>query len=99
MSRKFNKKMRIYLYEISKEGHEKLFEKYSKDVFMLLLTNGQPYYWNNPSTNVYIPTVKGNPEMDERMRKVNRILDSLPGRVARKVYRGLRKIKHKIIRS
>ena len=99
MSRKFNKKMRIYLYEISKEGHEKLFEKYSKDVFMLLLTNGQPYYWNNPSTNVYIPTVKGNPEMDERMRKVNRILDSLPGRVARKAYRGLRKIKHKIIRS
>ena len=99
MSRKFNKKMRIYLYEISKEGHEKLFEKYSTDVFMLLLTNGQPYYWNNPSTNVYIPTVKGNPEMNERMRKVNRILDSLPGRVARKVYRGLRKIKHKIIRS
>ncbi len=99
MSRKFNKKMRIYLYEISKEGHEKLFEKYSKDVFMLLLTNGQPYYWNNPSTKVYIPTVKGNPEMDERMRKVNKILDSFPGRIARKVYRGLRRIKHKIIRS
>lgn len=94
MSRQFNKKMRVYLYQISKEGHEKLFAKYSKDIYMLLLTNGQPYYWNNPTTPVYIPTTGQVQQPDERILKIERMLNSLPGRAARKVYRGLRKIKH-----
>lgn len=95
MSRSFNKKMRIYLYETARQGHEKLFEKYSKDVYMLLLTNGQPFYWNNPTTPSYIPTAEGTtPQVDERVLKIERMLDSFPGRVARKVYRGLRKVKH-----
>ncbi len=105
MSRAFNKKMRIYLYEKSKEGHEKVFSKYSKDVYMLLLTNGQPFYWNNPSTPVYLPTGASNdvepgitPQMKNRLDKVNRILSSLPGRASLKVYRGLRKFKHKIVK-
>ena len=96
MSRQFNKKMRIYLYETSREGHEKIFEKYSKDIYMLLLTNGQPYYWNNPSTPVYLPT-SGEPQpMDERILKIERMLNTFPGKVVRKVYRGLKKIKNKI---
>lgn len=94
MSRQFNKKMRVYLYQISREGHEKLFEKYSKDIYMLLLTNGQPYYWNNPTMPVYIPTTGEVQQPDERILKIERMLNSLPGRAARKVYRGLRKIKH-----
>lgn len=94
MSRQFNKKMRVYLYQISKEGHEKLFAKYSKDIYMLLLTNGQPYYWNNPTTPVYIPTTEQVQQPDERILKIERMLNSLPGRAARKVYRGLKKIKH-----
>ena len=94
MSRQFNKKMRVYLYQISKEGHEKLFAKYSKDIYMLLLTNGQPYYWNNPTMPVYIPTTGEVQQPDERILKIERMLNSLPGRAARKVYRGLRKIKH-----
>lgn len=99
MSRQFNKKMRIYLYEISREGHEKIFEKYSKDVYMLLLTNGQPYYWNNPSTPVFLPT-SGEPQpVDERLLKLERMLNTIPGRMVRKVYRGLKKIKQKIRRK
>lgn len=99
MSRQFNKKMRIYLYEISREGHEKIFEKYSKDIYMLLLTNGQPYYWNNPSTPVFLPT-SGEPQpVDERLLKLERMLNTIPGRMARKVYRGLKKIKQKIRRK
>ena len=62
---------------------------------MLLLTNGQPFYWNNPTTPSYIPTAEGTtPQVDERVLKIERMLDSFPGRVARKVYRGLRKVKH-----
>lgn len=95
MSRQFNKKMRIYLYETSREGHEKLFEKYSKDIYMLLMTNGQPFYWNNPTTPAYLPTAEGEPQpVDERVLKIERMMDSFPGRVARKIYRGLRKVKH-----
>ena len=100
MSRQFNKKMRIYLYETSREGHEKIFEKYSKDIYMLLLTNGQPYYWNNPSTPVFLPTAEGQiPQKDERMLKIERILNTVPGKMALKVYRGLRKVKRIIRRS
>ena len=99
MSRQFNKKMRIYLYETSREGHEKIFQKYSKDIFMLLLTNGQPYYWNNPSTPVYLPT-SGEPQpVDERILKIERMLNTIPGRMARKVYRGLKKVRNKIRRN
>ena len=98
MSRQFNKKMRIYLYETSIKGHEKLFSKYSKDVYMLLLTNGQPYYWNNPTSAVYIPIAGETPQVDERILKIERMLNSFPGRVARKIYRGLRKVKHAIIK-
>ena len=91
--------MRIYLYQASREGHEKIFAKYSKEIYMLLLTNGQPFYWNNPTTNVFLPTADGEtPQVDERIYKLERILNTFPGRVARKVYRGLRKIKHKIMK-
>ena len=99
MSRQFNKKMRIYLYQASREGHEKIFAKYSKDVYMLLLTNGQPFYWNNPTTTVYLPTADATtsePQVDDRIYRLEKILNTFPGRVARKVYRGLRKIKHAI---
>ncbi len=99
MSRQFNKKMRIYLYEVSRNGHERIFEKYSKDIFMLLMTNGQAFYWNNPTVPACV--TEGNAQVvpnqvDERIQKINHMLDSLPGRAARKVYRGLRKIKRKI---
>jgi glycosyltransferase involved in cell wall biosynthesis len=97
MSRQFNKKMRIYLYQTSRQGHEKIFEKYSKDIYMLLLTNGQPFYWNNPTTPVFLPTAENTVvQVDERIYKLERILNTFPGRVARKVYRGLRKVKHAI---
>lgn len=99
MSRQFNKKMRIYLYQTSRKGHEKIFEKYSKDIYMLLLTNGQPFYWNNPTTPVYLPSAENtNVQMDDRIYRIDKMLNSLPGRVARKMYRVLRKIKHKIIK-
>lgn len=95
MSRQFNKKMRIYLYQISRDGHEKIFEKYSKDIYMLLLTNGQPFYWNNPTTPVYLPTADNQTiQVDDRIYRLERILNTFPGKVARKVYRGLKKIKH-----
>lgn len=97
MSRQFNKKMRIYLYQISRQGHEKIFEKYSKDIYMLLLTNGQPFYWNNPTTPVYLPTNDNtNVQVDDRIYRLEKILNTFPGKVARKIYRGLRKIKHAI---
>ena len=95
MSRNFNKKMRIYLYQISREGHEKIFEKYSKEIYMLLLTNGQPFYWNNPTAPVYLPTNETSTvQIDDRIYKLEKILNTFPGKVARKIYRGLRKIKH-----
>lgn len=95
MSRQFNKKMRIYLYQTSRNGHEKIFEKYSKEIYMLLLTNGQPFYWNNPTTPVFLPTNEvGNIQVDDRIYRLEKILNTFPGRVARKVYRGLRKVKH-----
>lgn len=97
MSRQFNKKMRIYLYEISRQGHEKIFEKYSKDIYMLLLTNGQPFYWNNPTTQVFLPTADNiNVQVDDRIYKLERLLNTFPGKIARKVYRGLRKVKRTI---
>ena len=95
MSRQFNKKMRVYLYQTSRDGHERIFEKYSKEVYMLLLTNGQPFYWNNPTTPVYLPTAENQTiQIDDRIYRLERILNTFPGKVARKAYRGLRKIKH-----
>ena len=98
MSRQFNKKMRIYLYQISRDGHEKIFEKYSKEIYMLLLTNGQPFYWNNPTTQVYLPSGETVVEyqVDDRIYRLERMLNTIPGKIARKVYRGLRKVKHAI---
>ena len=101
MSRQFNKKMRIYLYQISRDGHEKIFEKYSKEIYMLLLTNGQPFYWNNPTTQVYLPSGETVVEyqVDDRIYRLERILNTIPGKIARKVYRGLRKVKYAIKRQ
>ena len=84
------------MYQASREGHEKIFAKYSKEIYMLLLTNGQPFYWNNPTTNVYLPTADATngPQVDDRIYRLEKMLNTFPGRVARKVYRGLRKIKH-----
>ena len=98
MSRQFNKKMRIYLYQKSINGHDRLFEKYAKDVYMLLLTNGQPFYWSNPSMQVFLPTADNVAYDWERVERFERIMNSFPGRVMRKVYRGLRRIKRFIIR-
>ena len=95
MSRAFNKNMRLYLYEKMREGHDEIYEKFNKEVQMLLLANGPAYYWGNPSTPVYIP----GSENDGRVQQLDRILNTIPGRAARKVYRGLRKIKRKIKRS
>ena len=62
---------------------------------MLLLTNGQPFYWNNPTTPVYLPTADNQTiQVDDRIYRLERILNTFPGKVARKVYRGLKKIKH-----
>lgn len=98
MSRSFNKKMRIYLYQASLPGHEKIFKKYSKDVYMLLLTNGQPFYWNNPTTQVFLPTAESQPQpVDDRIYRLERFLNTTPGKIARKIYRGLRKIKDSIV--
>lgn len=98
MSRQFNKKMRIYLYQASLPGHEKIFEKYSKEVYMLLLTNGQPFYWNNPTTQVYLPTGDSQPQpVDDRIYRLEKFLNTTPGKIARKIYRGLRKIKNSIV--
>jgi len=36
------------------------------------------------------------PQVDERILKIERLLNTSLGRLARKVYRGLRKIKNKI---
>lgn len=96
MSRAFNKKMRIYLYQVSRDGHEKIFEKYAKEVYMLLLTNGQPFYWNNPSTPVFLPSGDANPQVDDRIYRLERILNTFPGRVARKMYHIAKKIRNKI---
>lgn len=99
MSRQFNKKMRIYLYQISTDGHEKIFEKFSKEIYMLLLTNGQPFYWNNPTTPVYMPTDNNTVvQIDDRIYRLERLLNTVPGKVARKIYRGLRKVKHIIVK-
>lgn len=98
MSRSFNKKMRIYLYQASLPGHEKIFKKYSKDVYMLLLTNGQPFYWNNPTTQVFLPTAESQPQqVDDRIYRLEKFLNTTPGKIARKIYRGLRKIKDSIV--
>ena len=96
MSRAFNKKMRIYLYQVSRDGHEKLFEKYAKEVYMLLLTNGQPFYWNNPSTPVFLPSGDSNSQVDDRIYRLEKILNTFPGRVARKMYHVAKKIRDKI---
>lgn len=94
MSRQFNKKMRIYLYQTSRNGHEKIFEKYSKEIYMLLLTNGQPFYWNNPTTPVYLPIGENaTMQVDDRIYKLEKILNTFPGKVARKLYRGFKKVK------
>lgn len=92
MSRKFNERLRIYLYGTSIEGHEKLFEKYSKDIYMLLMSNGQPFYWSNPTLPSFKPTA-------EERDRLFYILNSTWGKIATKIYRVLRKIKHILIRK
>ena len=97
MSRKFNKKMRIYLYQKSIEGHEELLKEYAKDAYMLLVTNGEPYYWNAPTVDVYDAN-SATSHVSERAQRIESMLDTIPGRIMLKIYRGLRKIKHFIIR-
>lgn len=101
MSRQFNKKMRIYLYQTSsKEGHEKIFQKYAREVYMLLLTNGQPFYWNNPTTQVFLPTQTiTEVRTDDKIYKIEKMLNTVPGRIARKVYRGLKNVRNKVRRK
>lgn len=90
MSRQFNKKMRIYLYDVLSRNYPELYGKYAVDVYMLLMTNGQPFYWNNPTFMSNQPEEVVLPDNNERMRKINRIIDSRPGRVAKKCFYGLR---------
>lgn len=90
MARQFNKKMRIYLYDMLSRQYPELYGKYAVEVFMLLMANGQPFYWNNPSFPSGQPTGNSNEAMDERVRKINRIIDSRPGRLAKKLFYGLR---------
>ncbi len=86
MSRAFNKNMRLFLYERMRDGHDKIYEKFNREVQMLLLSNGPAYYWGNPSAPVYLPGGEGN--SDERIERIYQFMDSLPGR-------GLRKVKRK----
>ena len=101
MSRQFNKKMRIFLYQTSLPGHDKIFKKYSKEVYMLLLTNGQPFYWSNPTMPVFLPTADSQPQpiIDDRIYRLEKFLNTTTGKIARKIYRGLRKIKNAIKRQ
>ena len=99
MSRGFNEKNRIFLYNRMTEGHEKIYSKFVKDVYMLLLTNGEPFYWSAPCLPVPTKTLDGEtitPDMVHRLRSINRILDSAPGKASLKIYRGMKKIKKKI---
>lgn len=93
MSRQFNKNMRIYLYQTESKNYLELYGRYAVDTFMLLTTNGQPYYWNNPTTTVWVPE-NGTP--DPRVEQMDRLLNTFPGKVARKIYRGLRKVKRTV---
>ena len=66
---------------------------------MLLLTNGEPFYWSAPCLPVPTKTLDGEtitPDMVHRLRSINRILDSAPGKASLKIYRGMKKIKKKI---
>ncbi|MCI9016662.1 MAG: glycosyltransferase [Clostridia bacterium] len=89
MARQFNKKMRIYLYDVLSHNYPDLYAKYAVEVFMLLMANGQPYYWN-------IPTVKSNqPEVgtityDERVVQIRKFLNSRLGRIAKKIFYGFK---------
>ena len=65
---------------------------------MLLLTNGQPFYWNNPTSEVYLPSSEIYTDyVDDRIYRLEKILNTIPGKIARKVYRGLRKVKRLIV--
>lgn len=91
MSRQFNKKMRIYLYDILSRNYPELYSKYAQEVYMLFMANGQPFYWNNPTLASGQPTgtntdFEMNDDMKERYRKVSRIIDSRPGKFAKKIY-------------
>lgn len=98
MSRGFNENNRTFLYENMIEGHEEIYSKYVKEAFMLLQTNGQSFYWASPGADIPIKSLDGEsltPAMMQRLKTTNRVLSTLPGRVILKMYRGLKRIKHR----
>ena len=99
MSRGFNEKNRIFLYQRMTEGHEEIYKEFFRDVYMLLLTNGEPFYWSAPCLPVPTRSSEGEaitPEMMHRLNNVNRFFDTVPGKASLKVYRGMKKVKNKI---
>ena len=88
MSRQFNKKMRIYLYDKMSQNYPALYAQYAVDTYMLLMANSQPFYWSNPSLPVWQQSAQA--EVNPRLEKINRIMDSKLGRVAKKVFYTLR---------
>ena len=99
MSRGFNEKNRIFLYQRMTEGHEEIYKEFFRDVYMLLLTNGEPFYWSAPCLPVPTRSAEGEaitPEMMHRLNNVNRFFDTVPGKASLKVYRGIKKVKNKI---
>ena len=98
MSRGFNENNRTFLYENMIEGHEEIYAKYVKEAFMLLQTNGQSFYWASPGADIPIKSLDGEsltPAMMQRLKTTNRVLNTLPGKVILKMYRGLKRIKHR----
>ena len=55
---------------------------------MLLTSNGQPYYWGNPTQPAWKPAISGNVVQygNERLEKINRIVDSRIGRICKKIF-------------
>jgi len=92
MARQFNEKMRIYLYDVMVRNYPELYGKYATEIFMLLTSNGQPYYWGNPTQPVWKPSADGAVVncSNERLEKINRIIDSKIGRFSKKVFYKLR---------
>ena len=49
MSRQFNPDMRLYLLDKLSENKQEIFQKFSLEIYNLLLENGPSYFWNNPT--------------------------------------------------
>lgn len=79
MARKFNKEIKIHLYNVMSSHYPELYQKYSREIFMLLNSNGQSYYWNNPTTPVIDPHDREDnvtEPQDQKMQELKKIMNS-----------------------